>query len=212
MKGIIGRKLGMTQIFTEERLIPVTVIHAAPNVITQVKTQATDGYEAIQFGMIERVKEKNQTRPFKGHLAKADGPAVRRLMELRLNDKTSRSVGEQITVSEFGEEEWVDVVATSKGKGFQGVMKRHNFRGGAATHGSMFHRAPGSIGASSYPSRVWKGMRMGGRMGNERVTVKNLKIVKVDVENNLIFIRGAVPGPRRGYVFVKSSLKGETHG
>ena len=208
MKGIIGKKVGMTQIFTEERVVPVTVVQALPNVVTQVKTTQTDGYNAIQIGMVERVKEKNITKPLKGHLAKANNTSIRHMVELRFEDAPDAKVGDQIKVDVFAADDMIDVVGKSKGKGFQGVMKRHGFKGGKATHGSMFHRAPGSIGASAWPSRVFKGMKMGGRTGAKRVTVKNLRIVKVDPDKNLILIRGAVPGSRNSYVFLKSSKQG----
>lgn len=208
MKGMIGKKVGMTQVFTEDRVIPVTVVKASPCVITQVKTVDTDGYHAIQMGMIERAKEKNMTNPVKGHLKKSGSPSIRRLMELRLKDPTEHKVGDQLSVNMFASDEIVDVVGHGKGKGFQGVIRRHGFKGGKASHGSMFHRAPGSIGQSAWPSRVWKGMKMGGRTGGKKITVKNLKIVKVDPENNLLFIRGAVPGTANSYLFIRSSGRG----
>jgi large subunit ribosomal protein L3 len=208
MEGILGRKLGMTQIFVEDgTAIPVTVIQAGPCLVVQRKTVGTDGYEAIQIGLVED-KPAKVKKPAAGHFAKAGVAPVRRIEEFELTAGEEVKAGDEIKASIFEEQEWVDVVGTSKGKGFQGVMKRHGFAGGQGGHGSMFHRAPGSIGSSAYPSRVYPGMRGTGRMGGERVTVKNLQIVKVDAERNLIYVRGAVPGPRSGYLAIRRAKRG----
>ncbi|HHW20558.1 MAG TPA: 50S ribosomal protein L3 [Thermodesulfovibrio thiophilus] len=196
MKGIIGRKVGMTQIFDEEgRLIPVTVIEAGPCWVVQVRSKEKDGYEAVQLGFQEVKKEKNIKKPVIGIFKKAGIPACRFLREFRM---TGLNVGDKVTVDVFLKGDVVSITGISKGKGFQGVMKRHRFAGGPDTHGSMFNRAPGSIGASSYPSRVWKGLGMAGHMGNERVTIKNLTIVDVVPEQNLLLVKGAVPGGENG--------------
>lgn len=208
MEGILGQKLGMTQIYTEAgRVIPVTVIKAGPCLVVQRKTVQTDGYEAVQIGLVEdRPAKANQPRG--GHFKKAGVAPVRRLTEVALSSGEDVNPGDEVKASIFAEQDYVDVIATSKGKGFQGVMKRHGFRGGRSSHGSMFHRAPGSIGSSAYPSRVFPGMRGTGRMGGERVTVKNLQVVKVDAENNLIYVRGAVPGPKSGYLTICRAKRG----
>ncbi|MCS7215030.1 MAG: 50S ribosomal protein L3 [Thermodesulfovibrio sp.] len=196
MKGIIGRKIGMTQIFDEEgRVIPVTVIEAGPCWVVQVKSKQKDGYEAVQLGFQEIKKEKNIPKPLLGIFKKAGVPPCRVLREFKM---TGYKVGDKVTVEIFAKGDIVNVTGISKGKGFQGVMKRHNFAGGPDSHGSMFNRAPGSIGSSSFPSRVWKGKRMAGHMGNERVTVRNLKIVDVIPEQNILLVKGAVPGGENG--------------
>ena len=208
MEGILGRKLGMTQIYVDDgTAIPVTVIQAGPCLVVQRKTADTDGYEAVQIGLVEDRPAK-PNKPRGGHFAKAGVAPVRKLEEFRLGDGEELKAGDEVKASIFAEKEWVDVVGTSKGKGYQGVVKRHGFAGGRASHGSMFHRAPGSIGASAYPSRVVKGMRSGGRMGGARVTAKNLQIVKVDAERNLIYVRGAVPGPKSGYLAIRRAKRG----
>jgi large subunit ribosomal protein L3 len=208
MEGILGRKVGMTQIYVEDgTVIPVTVIKAGPCLVVQRKTADTDGYEAVQIGLVEE-KPAKVTQPQKGHFGKAGVAPVRKLEEFRLDSGEELKAGDEVKASIFNEKDYVDVVGTSKGKGYQGVMKRHNFGGGRGSHGSMFHRAPGSIGSSAYPSRVFAGMRMGGRMGGERVTTKNLQIVKVDAEQNLIYVRGAVPGPKSGYVAIRRAKRG----
>ena len=209
MEGILGRKLGMTQIYVEDgTAIPVTVIQAGPCLVVQRKTADRDGYEAIQVGLVE-AKPAKVTRPAGGHFKKAGVAPVRRVEEFAISAGDDEvKAGDEIKASIFEEQEWVDVVGTSKGKGFQGVMKRHGFRGGQGGHGSMFHRAPGSIGSSAYPSRVFPGMRMTGRMGGDRVTVKNLQIVKIDAERNLIYVRGAVPGPKSGYLAIRRAKRG----
>jgi len=208
MEGILGQKLGMTQIYTAQgTVIPVTVIKAGPCLVVQVKTVATDGYEAVQIGLVEdRPAKANQPRG--GHFKKAGVAPVHRVAEVELAAGEDANPGDEVKASIFAEQEYVDIVGTSKGKGFQGVMKRHNFAGGRSSHGSMFHRAPGSIGSSAYPSRVFAGMRGTGRMGGERVTVKNLQVVKVDAENNLIYVRGAVPGPKSGYLTICRAKRG----
>jgi large subunit ribosomal protein L3 len=209
MEGILGRKLGMTQIYAEDgTVVPVTVIKAGPCLVVQRKTAETDGYEAIQIGLVEDRPVKNVKQPLGGHFKKAGVAPVRRLTELPVAGSDEAKAGDEVKASIFAEKEWVDVIGTSKGKGYQGVVKRHGFAGGRATHGSMFHRAPGSIGSSAYPSRVFAGMRSGGRMGGERVTVKNLQIVKVDAEQNLIYVRGAVPGPKSGYLTIRRAKRG----
>jgi large subunit ribosomal protein L3 len=209
MEGILGRKLGMTQIYAADgTVVPVTVIKAGPCLVVQRKTVETDGYEAVQIGLVEERPAKNVSQPKAGHFKKAGVAPVRRVAELALSADENLNAGDEVKASIFAEKDWVDVVGTSKGKGFQGVMKRHNFAGGRASHGSMFHRAPGSIGSSAYPSRVFPGMRAGGRMGGERVTVKNLQIVKVDAEQNLIYVRGAVPGPKSGYLTICRAKRG----
>jgi len=208
MDGILGRKVGMTQIFVEDgTAIPVTVIKAGPCLVVQRKTAKSDGYEAVQIGLVEERPAK-VSKPKAGHFKKAGVAPVRRVEEFDLTPGEEMNAGDEVKVSIFQEKEWVDIVGTSKGKGFQGVMKRHNFGGGQGGHGSMFHRAPGSIGSSAYPSRVLKGMRMAGRMGGARVTTKNLLIVKVDVEQNLIYVRGAVPGPKTGYLAIRRAKRG----
>ena len=209
MEGILGKKLGMTQIYTEKGLaIPVTVVKAGPCLVVQRKTVGNDGYEAVQIGLVEDRAPKHVGKPRTGHFAKAGVPPVREVVELLIGADDAAKAGDEVKASIFEENEYVDVVGTSKGKGFQGVIKRHGFRGGRATHGSMFHRAPGSIGSSAFPSRVFAGMRAAGRMGGERVTVKNLQVVKVDPEQNLLYLRGAVPGAKNGYLTIKRAKRG----
>ncbi len=209
MEGILGRKLGITQIFTADgATVPVTVVEAGPCVVVARRTGAKDGYDAVQIGLVEAKPPRRVTRPMQGHFKKADVTPTRRLMEFEVTADEALNPGDQIKVSIFKEQEYVDVVGTGKGKGFQGVIKRHGFGGGRATHGSMFHRAPGSIGGSSYPSRVYPGMRAPGRMGGRRVTVKNLLVVKVDPEKNLIYLRGAVPGAPNAYVAIQRAKRG----
>jgi large subunit ribosomal protein L3 len=210
--GIIGRKVGMTQLFAADGTVtPATVVKAGPCVVLQAKGAQTDGYEAVQLGLVEE-KPAKVNKALGGHYKKAGNvPPTRLRREIRLApgkaDGTPLKAGDQVLVNGvFTTGDRVDVVGISRGKGFQGVMKRHNFRGGAATHGSMFHRAPGSIGASSFPSRVVKGMRAAGRMGGDRVTVRNLKIVQVDGDNNLLLIRGAVPGAPGTYLVVRKAI------
>jgi large subunit ribosomal protein L3 len=208
MEGILGQKLGMTQIYTAEgTVIPVTVIKAGPCLVVQRKTVETDGYEAVQIGLVEDRPAKANL-PQGGHFKKAGVAPVRRVTEVALSAGEDANPGDEVKASIFAEKDYVDVIGTSKGKGFQGVMKRHNFAGGRSSHGSMFHRAPGSIGSSAYPSRVFAGMRGTGRMGGDRVTVKNLQVVKIDAENNLIYVRGAVPGPKSGYLTICRAKRG----
>lgn len=209
MKGILGKKLGMTQIFAEDgTVIPVTVVQAGPCLVVQRKTVDRDGYEAVQIGLVEAQAPRHVSKPLKGHFEKAGVAPVHELVEFDIEDGDSLKAGDQIMASVFMENDYVDVVGTSKGKGFQGAVKRHNFRGGRRSHGSMHHRAPGSIGSSAFPSRVFPGMRMAGRMGNDRVTVKNLKIVKVNEAENLIYLRGAVPGARNAYIAIREAKRG----
>lgn len=200
---ILGRKLGMTQVWGEDdNIVPVTVIQAGPCVVAQVKTTETDGYEAVQIGFGD-IKEHKVNKPMKGHFAKAGIAPMRYLREVRVEDASQHSCGEVITVESFAETAKVDVIGVSKGKGFAGVIKRHHFAGGPGGHGSHFHRAPGSIGMCAYPSRVLKGMRMAGHMGCDRVTVKNLAVVRVDADQNLILVKGAVPGGKGALVQVR---------
>jgi len=205
--GIIGKKVGMTQLFLEDgTLEPATVLQAGPCVVVQAKSAQTDGYEAVQIGFVEGRKYK-ANKPTAGHFKKANVPPTRVRREVHVaKGGEAPAPGAQVLVSIFNQGERVDVVGTSKGHGFQGVVKRHHFRGGDKSHGSMFHRAPGSIGASSYPSRVLPGMRMHGHMGVDRVTVRNLKVLKVDAENNLLLVKGAVPGANGGYVVIRKAV------
>jgi len=201
--GILGRKVGMTQVFDEERcVLPVTVITAGPCVVLQKKTPETDGYHAVQIGLVEKVGRHRIDKAMAGHQKKAGTASIKAVRELR-GEFADLSQGSPITVENFEDIETVEVVGTSKGKGFQGVVKRHKFGGGRATHGSMFHRAPGSIGQSSYPSRVFKGMKMAGRMGGHTTTIKNLRLVRIDKEKGLMLIRGALPGSRGSLVLVR---------
>lgn len=208
VNGIIGKKLGMTQIFAPDGTVtPVTVIKAGPCVVVQRKTSSTDGYEAVQLGLVEERAPKKVNKPMKGHFEKAGIPPTKILREFRLQDITEGiNVGDKVLVDQFSENDIVDVVGTSKGRGFAGFVKRHGFAGGRASHGSMFHRAPGSIGASAYPSRVIKGTRMAGHMGVQRTTIKNLLVMKVNTEENLLLVRGAVPGPNGAYLLIKKKL------
>ena len=206
--GIIGKKVGMSQLFAADGTVaPVTVLRAGPCVVAQVKTTAADGYEAVQLGLVE-AKPSKENKPSAGHFKKAGVPAtrVRREVKVKAGDTDAAKPGDIVNVSIFADGERVDVIGTSKGKGFQGVVKRHHFKGGRASHGSMFHKAPGSIGASSYPSRVVKGMRMGGHMGADRVTVRNLKVLKIDAENNLLLLEGSVPGGPNAIVVVRKAI------
>ena len=205
MSGILGKKIGMTSLFDENgEAVPCTVIEAGPCYVTQVRTQAKDGYDAIQLGFDEK-KDRLVNKPLKGHFAKAATKALRLMREFRGVNGISMKTGDEVKVDMFVPGDIVDVSGKSKGRGFQGVVKRHHFGGvGMTTHGSSDRvRAPGSIGGSSYPSRVFKGMRMGGRMGFERVTIKNLKVVKVIPESNILIIRGSVPGAINGYLEIE---------
>lgn len=205
-EGLIGRKMGMTQVFGEDgKHVPVTVIQAGPCPVVEVREKTRHGYNALQLGF--EPKTKNVTKPQAGHFKKAGVPTLRVLKELRLEKVDGYKVGQTLTVGLFSPDELVDVSGVSKGKGFQGGVKRHGWHGGDASHGSMFHRAPGSIGASSDPSRVWPGHRLPGRMGGERRTVLNLRVVRVFPEQNLLVVRGAVPGPIGSLVVVRKSVK-----
>jgi large subunit ribosomal protein L3 len=204
--GIIGKKVGMTQLIQDDgTVLAVTVIQAGPCVVVQKKTVEKDGYESVQLGFVEFIKPKRVTKAMTGHFKKADAAPVRVLREMRVEGEDSPKPGDKVLCDIFNEQERVHIIGTSKGRGFAGLIKRHHFRGGRASHGSMFHRAPGSIGSSAYPSRVLKGMRMAGHMGSERVTVRNIRIERVDQENNLIYLRGAVPGPQGAYLVVEKS-------
>jgi large subunit ribosomal protein L3 len=208
-KGLLGKKLGMTQVWdANNKLVPVTVVEITPNVVTQLRTQEIDGYTAVQiaYGQID---PRKVTKPLTGHFDKAGVTPRRHLTELRTDDTSGYSLGQELTVDIFEPGRKVDVVGTSKGKGFAGVMKRHNFKGVSSSHGShRNHRKPGSIGASSTPSRVFKGMRMAGRMGGDRVTVLNLTVHSVDLEKGILLVKGAVPGARGRIVFVRNAVKG----
>ncbi|HEY8372761.1 MAG TPA: 50S ribosomal protein L3 [Pseudonocardiaceae bacterium] len=209
IKGILGTKLGMTQVFDDKnRVVPVTVVKAGPCVVTQIRTPEKDGYSAVQlaYGAID---PRKVNKPLGGHFAKAGVTPRRHLAELRTADAAEYQVGQEVTVDIFESGALVDVTGTSKGKGFAGVMKRHGFGGLGASHGTQRkHRSPGSIGACATPGRVFKGLRMAGRMGNQRVTTQNLTVHKVDAEAGLLLIKGAVPGPKGGLVFVKTAAKG----
>ena len=205
--GLIGKKVGMTQLFTAEGIVhTATVLKAGPCVVSQVKTAQGDGYDAVQLGFVES-KPTKENKPTQGHFKKAGVPPtrVRREVSVAAGAEAPKA-GDQVGVSIFADGERVDVIGTSRGKGFQGVVKRHHFAGGRASHGSMFHRAPGSIGASSFPSRVVKGMRMAGHMGADRVTVRNMKVLRVDAENNLLLVEGAVPGGPNSIVVIRKSV------
>jgi large subunit ribosomal protein L3 len=209
MKGILGTKLGMTQVFDEQnRVVPVTVVKAGPNVVTQVRTQEKDGYKAVQlaFGAVD---PRKVNKPRTGHFDKAGVTPRRFLAELRTTDAETYEVGQEITAEVFAAGVEVDVTGTSKGKGYAGVMKRHGFKGQGASHGAQaVHRKPGSIGGCATPGRVFKGLRMAGRMGNDRVTTQNLTVHAVRAEDGLLLIKGAVPGPKGGLLFVRSAAKG----
>ncbi|HZK42976.1 MAG TPA: 50S ribosomal protein L3 [Syntrophomonadaceae bacterium] len=205
-KAIMGIKVGMTQIFTEEgEAIPVTVVEAGPCVVLQKKKVETDGYNAIQVGFYN-LKEKLANKPTKGHFKKANVEPLRYIREFRVNNVDDYEIGQEISAEIFQEGDVIDVVGTSKGKGFTGVVKRHNFSKGYMSHGSRFHRGPGSLGAKG-PARIFKGKKLPGRMGGERVTVQCLKVVKVYSDRNIILIKGAIPGPKKGLVIIKDSVK-----
>jgi large subunit ribosomal protein L3 len=205
--GLIGKKIGMTQLFAADGTVsPATVLKAGPCIVAQVKTAGTDGYESVQLGLVE-AKPTKENKPTQGHFKKAGVPATRVRREVTLQaGGDAPKAGDTVSVAIFADGERVDVIGTSRGKGFQGVVKRHHFAGGGAGHGSMHHRAPGSIGASSYPSRVVKGMRMGGHMGHTRITVRNLKVLRVDAENNLLLIEGSVPGGPNSVVVIRKAI------
>lgn len=206
MKGILGKKLGMTQIFTEEGIVvPVTVVEAGPNVVTQVKTVEKDGYNAIQVGF-EDAKEKSLNKPRKGHLAAAN-VLKKHLKEFRVDAVEEFTVGQEIKADLFAAGEKIDVTGTSKGKGFQGPIKRHGQSRGPESHGSRYHRRPGSMGACSFPGRVFKNKKLAGHMGSVKVTVQNLEVVRVDADKNLILVKGAIPGPKGSMVTIKEAVK-----
>lgn len=205
MKGLIGKKMGMTRVFDEEgRSIPVTVLECGPCPVTQIKTTEKDGYQAVQLGFGADRKEKRTPKPLLGHLAKSGVGPQRMLREFRVSDLEGYALGQRLTVELFDGISKVRVTGISKGRGFAGVIRRYGFQRGRETHGSHNHRVPGSIGACATPSRVFRGKKMPGRMGNDRVTVKNLELVRVDKENNLLFVKGAVPGTRNGFILVNA--------
>jgi len=207
--GILGKKIGMTQVFRPDgQAVPVTLLKAGPCLVVQRKTPSIDGYDAVQLGFVEFVKAARINKPLTGHLKKAGVEGARFVRELRMRPgDDDLKPGDKVLIYQFKPKDKVDVIGVSKGRGFAGLVKRHHFRGGAATHGSMFHRAPGSIGASSFPSRVLPGMRMAGHMGDARVTVRNLEIIDVDTEDNVLVVKGAVPGPNGGYVVVRRAKR-----
>lgn len=207
--GILGKKIGMTQVFRADgQVVPVTLLKAGPCVVVDRKTPTRDGYDAVQLGLMEFIKPARINKPMAGHLKKASVHGVKFLRELKLRPgDDDLKPGDKILAEQFKPNDKVDVTGVSKGRGFAGFVKRHHFRGGDGSHGSMHHRAPGSIGASSYPSRVFPGTRMAGHMGTQRVTVRNLEIVEVDVEDNLLMVKGAVPGPNGGYVVVRRAKR-----
>ena len=206
MKGILGRKIGMTGVFAKDgKLIPVTVIEIEPNIVTQIKTKETDGYEAIQLASVNK-REKLSNKPEQGHFKKSNSTPQRFLKEIRGVDVSSYSIGQELKADVFTEGEIVDVTGTSKGKGFQGVIKRHNQSRGPMGHGSQYHRGVGSLG-TMLPMRVLPGKKMPGQMGGDKVTIQNLEIIQIDLENNVILIKGNVPGPKKSLVLVKSAVK-----
>ena len=207
--GILGKKIGMTQVFRPDgQAVPVTLLKAGPCMVVQRKTPTTDGYDAVQLGLVEFVKAARINKPRTGHLKKANVEGAKFLRELNMRPgDDDLKPGDKVLVDQFKPRDKVDVIGVSKGRGFAGLVKRHHFRGGADTHGSMFHRAPGSIGASSFPSRVVPGMRMAGQMGSAQVTVRNLEVIDVDTEDNVLVVKGAVPGPNGSYVVVRRSKR-----
>ena len=211
IKGIIGKKVGMTQTFEEDgRVSPVTVIEAGPCVVVQKKTADSDGYDAVQIGLVEKRSRRKTNRAMEGHFKRHGVEPLKHLRELRIEPGAEDiEPGHEVRVDVFKDVEKVDITGTSKGKGFQGVVRRHGFAGGRATHGSMFHRAPGGIGQSADPSRVFPGTQMPGRMGGAKVTVRNLKVVRVIEDQNLLLVRGAVPGARSGYLLIRESRSGK---
>ena len=210
MKGLIGQKIGMTRVFDDAgNHVPVTVLRVGPCVVLQVRNEERDGYRAAQLGYIEEgLRPEQLNKPTRGHLAKAGAPPVRMIREFPLSPDSDTKEGDRLTVELFSDVEKVDVTGTSKGRGFAGVMKRYGFKGGPASHGSMFHRGPGSIGQAAWPSRVFKGKKMPGQMGGRRVTQQGLRVVKIDPERHLLMVRGAVPGAPRGYVLVRQAVRG----
>ncbi len=211
VNGILGIKLGMTQVFAEDgSVVPCTVLQAGPCVVVQRRTKTRDGYDAAQLGLVEFVKPQRINKPMTGHFKKAEVAPVRLVREFRIEDsKDETKPGDRVLVDSFAPGEYVDVSGVSKGRGFAGGVKRWHYRGGDATHGSMFHRAPGSIGGSSFPSRVWKGQHFPGHMGNARVTARNLRVVKIDAEENLLLVCGSVPGHNGAYISIRKTKKGK---
>ena len=206
-KGLIGKKIGMTQIFDEKGMVvPVTVIEAGPCVVSQVKTVETDGYNAVQLGFGE-IKSNKVNKPMAGHFAKANVEAKKHLREFRVDDVQNVKVGDEVKVDTFEQGDKVDVQGISKGKGFQGVIKRHGQHRGPMGHGSMYHRRPGSMGATSTPGRVFKGKKLPGHMGVQKITIQNLEIIKVDMDKNVLLVKGSVPGPKGAILKIKSSVK-----
>lgn len=206
VNGLIGKKLGMSQVFDQDgKVIPVTLIQAGPCVVVQLKTKETDSYEAVQLGLVENINPKNISKPVKGHLEKAGVGTVRILKEFKATDDKELKQGEQVTVDIFEGVDKVNVSGKTKGKGTQGVIKRHGFSGGRKTHGSMFHRRPGAIGMCATPSRVLPGKKMAGQMGNKNTHIKGLKVVSIDKENNVLVVKGAVPGSRGSYVYINKA-------
>ena len=207
--GILGKKIGMTQVFRADgQVVPVTVLKAGPCVVVQRKTPTVDGYDAIQVGLVEFAKASKTNKPMAGHFKKAGADGVKFIKEMKLNGGSGDlKAGDRILIDQFKTADKVDVIGISKGRGFASIIKRHHFKGGPGSHGSMFHRAPGSIGASSFPSRVFPGMRMAGQMGTAQVTVRNLEIIEIDTEDNILMVKGAVPGPNGGYVVVRPAKR-----
>lgn len=207
--GILGKKIGMTQVFRADgQVVPVTLLKAGPCVVVQRKTPATDGYDAVQLGLQEFAKQGRISKPEAGHLKKANVEGVKFLREFKLKSgDDDLKAGDRVLVDQFKPADKVDVIGVSKGRGFGSLVKRHHFKGGPKSHGSMFHRAPGSIGASSFPSRVFPGTRMAGQLGNQQVTVRNLEVVEVDSDDNVLMIKGAVPGPNGSYVLVRRAKR-----
>lgn len=206
-KAILAKKIGMTQIFTEEGLlIPVTVLEAGPCVVTQVKTMENDGYSAVQVGFLDK-KDKHTTKPLKGHFEKSGTSFKKHVKEFKLVNSEEFEPGQEIKADVFQVGDKIDVSGVSKGKGYQGAIKRHNYSRGPMSHGSKYHRSAGSMGASASPSRVFKGKKLAGHMGAEKVTVQNLEIVRVDAENNLLLVKGAVPGPKKTIISIRNSVK-----
>ncbi len=207
--GILGKKIGMSQVFRPDgQAVPVTLLKAGPCMVVQRKTPSIDGYDAVQLGLMEYVKPQRINKPATGHLKKAGAEGAKFLREFPLGaGNNDLKAGDKVLVDQFKPKDKVDVIGISKGRGFAGLVKRHHFGGGAGSHGSMFHRAPGSIGASSFPSRVLPGMRMAGHMGHASVTVRNLEVIDVDTEDNVLVVKGAVPGPNGGYVVVRRSKR-----
>jgi large subunit ribosomal protein L3 len=211
VNGILGIKLGMAQVFADDgSAVGCTVLQAGPCVVVQRRTKEKDGYDAAQLGLVEFIKPQRVTKPMAGHFKKVEVAPMRRLGEVRIEDSADETkAGDRVLVDRFKPGEFVDVTGISKGKGFAGGVKRWHYAGGDATHGSMFHRAPGGIGASSFPSRVWPGQHFPGHMGNRRVTVKNLRVVKVDADENLLLVYGSVPGPVGTYLLIRKASKGK---